>query len=220
MTEDRMVDASLPRAKSSRSIDFERVELVTLESFPPQYAVFVAGTRPYPNMEVELVPRVHIRRPEYWAIEVVGRLRGGIGPPAPYTVSLNLTGVTGTRGVEVIGATRSEKLDVPPDGPVAPACRGWAAWHDHQPPGPPVLHVVGECEFPGAGFSVEPLRRKEPQGLDPKDLLLERVVHEPRGPATTVIATVEVRYREETDFEYDTVTILPDGVTVPVEEAS
>ena len=214
--------ASLPQAESSRLIDFERVELVTLESFPPQFVVSVAGTKPYLNMEVELVPRVHIRRPEYWEIEVVVRLRGGIGLPAlaPYTVSLNLTGVTGTRGIEVIGATRSERLDVPPDGPGnAAACRGWAAWHDHQPPGPPVLHVVGECEFPTAGFSVE-LRRKEPQGLNPKDLLLERVVYEPQGPAATVITTVEARYREETDFEYATVTILPDGARVPVEEVS
>ena len=31
---------------------------------------------------------------------------------------------------------------------------------------------------------------------------------------------MEARYREETDFEFDTVTILPDGVSVKVQEVS
>lgn len=79
------------------------------------------------------------------------------------------------------------------------------------------MHVRGECEFPSAGYSVE-LRRKEPQGINPKDLLLERVVHEPSGPVAQAITVVEARYREETDFEFDTVTILPDGPSIPVQE--
>ena len=98
-------------------------------------------------------------------------------------------------------------------------CGGWPAWHDHEPPDPPVLHVRGECEFPTAGFSVE-LRRREPQGFNPRDLLLDRIVHEPSGPVPQVVTVVEARYREETDFEFDTVTILPDGVSLPVQEVS
>jgi hypothetical protein len=170
-------------------------------------------------MEVDLVPLVFIQQPEYWGIEVVGRLPGGIGLPvqAPYSVSINLSGITGTKGIEVIGATRSEKIEVPPNGKPVGECRDWSAWHDHQPPGPPVVHVRGECEFPSAGYSVE-LRRKEPQGINPKDLLLERVVHEPSGPVAQAITVVEARYREETDFEFDTVTILPDGPSIPVQE--
>ncbi len=209
----------LPKASSSRLIDFERVEIVTLESFPPQYVLVVRGTKPYLNMRVELAPLVYIRQPEYWGIEVVGRLRGGIGLPAlaPYTVSIPLSGTMGTEGIEVIGATRSEKIEVPPDGQTAGECRDWSAWHDHQPPGPTVLHVSGECEFPSAGYSVE-LRRSEPQGINPKDLLLDLTVREPSGPAAQVITPVEVRYREETDFEYDTVTILPNGVSVSVQD--
>jgi len=35
----------------------------------------------------------------------------------PYTVSIPLSGIMGTRGVEVIGATRSECLDVPGEEP-------------------------------------------------------------------------------------------------------
>jgi hypothetical protein len=49
---------------------------------------------------------------------------------------------------------------------------------------------------------------------------MTRIVHEPSGPVAQVETTVEVSYQEETDFEYDTVTILPDGPTVPVKEVS
>jgi hypothetical protein len=105
---------------------------------------------------------------------------------------------------------------VPPTEP-AGDCRDWSAWHDHQPPGPPVLHVRGECEFPTAGFSVE-LKRREPQGINPRDLLLDRIVYEPSGPVAQVVTIVEARYREQTDFEYDTVTILPDGPSIPVQD--
>lgn len=224
MNEEQMkAYTNLPQAESVRLIDFERADVLTLESFPPQHVLSVTGTKPYLNMEVNLVPRVHIQRPDYWGIEVVGRLPGGVGLPteASYTVSINLSGITGTEGIEVIGATRSEKIEVPsevpPNGHPAEDCRNWSAWHDHQPPGPTVLHVSGECEFPSAGYSVE-LRRREPQGINPKDLLLERIVREPSGPVAQATTVVEAYYQEETDFEYDTVTILPDGPPIPVQE--
>lgn len=221
MNAKRMEDYEvLPKAGSYRLLDFEWAEVVTLESFPPQFLLRVGGIKPYANMSVDLSPLVHIGQPEYWGIEVVGRLRGGILLPAevPYEVSLPLSGIMGSRGVEVIGATRSEKIEIPDERP-AGNCRDWSAWHDHEPPGPPVLHVRGECEFPTAGFSVE-LRRREPQGVNPRDLLLERIVREPSGPVAQVITVVEARYREETDFEFDTVTILPDGVSLQVQEVS
>jgi hypothetical protein len=136
-----------PKPGSLRLIDFERTEIVTLESFPPQFVLRVAGTKPFLNMEVELVPLVFIQQPEYWGIEVVGHLRGGIGLPVvtSYDVSIPLMGITGTRGVEVIGATRSERIEIPPTAVPLTECRDWSAWHDHQPPGPPTLHVHGEC---------------------------------------------------------------------------
>lgn len=96
-------------------------------------------------------------------------------------------------------------------------CSNWSAWHGSRLPAPPVLTVAGECEFPTAGYSVE-LRRYEPQGINPRDLLLDLVVHEPTGPVAQVITTVEARYEEETDFEYESVTILPDGPSIPVEK--
>ena len=121
--EDAQLDAlrGLPPAESCRLIDFEQADIVTLESFPPQYVLAVSGTAPVFNLRVELIPLIYVRQPEYWGIEVVGCLPGSVFLPAerPFSVTLGLAGVTGTQGVEVIGGSRSQRLDVPPtDGPL------------------------------------------------------------------------------------------------------
>jgi hypothetical protein len=64
------------------------------------------------------------------------------------------------------------------------------------------------------------LRRREPQGFNPQDLLLDRIVHPPTGPVAEVVTEVEVDYSEETEFDYQTVTILPDGPSINVEDTS
>src|SRR5215208_2982347 len=94
-----------------RNFPPHRAEVVTLESLPPQFILTVSGEKPYANMEVELSPLIYIQRPEYWGIEVVGHLPGGIRLPVmtPYTVSLPQAGLLGTKGIEIIGATRSER---------------------------------------------------------------------------------------------------------------
>jgi hypothetical protein len=109
---------ALPKPSSCRLVDFDQAQIVTLRSFPPQHLLHVSGIKPYLNMQVDLVPLVYIQQPEYWGIEVVGCLPGGIGLPAtaPYTAWINLSAITGTEGIEVIGATRSERLEVPPKG--------------------------------------------------------------------------------------------------------
>jgi len=106
----------LPAPQSIRVIDFDKAEVIVVETFPPQYILVVEGTKPYINMKVELVPLVYIRQPEFWGIEVVGSL-AGIGLPvvAPYSVFLPLAGVTGTVGIDVIGANKHEQITVPPD---------------------------------------------------------------------------------------------------------
>jgi hypothetical protein len=120
---------SLPQPEACRLIDFEEVEVITLESFPPQYVLVVRGTKPYLNMEVSLRPRVYIRQPEYWGIEVVGCLPGiGLPALAPYTVSIRLAGFVGTKGIEVIGATHSEEIDL---GDLPPEIyENWARSHE------------------------------------------------------------------------------------------
>lgn len=107
----------LPTPRSCWVVEFEKAEIVRRHMFPPQYVLVVSGTKPV-SMRIDLVPLVYVQQPDYWGIEVVGCLPGGIVLPAfgPYTVSLSLGGVTGTEGVEVIGANRSERLAVPPRG--------------------------------------------------------------------------------------------------------
>ena len=100
--------------------------------------------------------------------------------------------------------------------PLEGTCHDWTAVHGHEPPGPSVLWVHGSCRFETAGYSVE-LRRREPQGINPRDLLLDRIVHPPTGLAAQVITEVEVSYSEETEFDYQTVTILPEGPTITVD---
>lgn len=104
----------LPPAASCRRLDFEQAQIITLRTFPPQHLLRVSGTKPFANMEVDLAPLQYIRQPEYWGIEVIGCLPGiGLPALAPYSVSLRLGGTVGTRGIEVLGATRSKRLDLP-----------------------------------------------------------------------------------------------------------
>jgi hypothetical protein len=60
------------------------------------------------------------------------------------------------------------------------------------------------------------LKRHTPQGINPSDLLLDVLVTEPTGPVNQVVTEVDVSYDEQTDVDYQSVTILPDGPTVEV----
>lgn len=106
--------AAAPPSANCHMIDFEVAQVMTLRTVPPRHVLVVRGEKPYFNMQVNLVPLVYIQQPEYWGIEVVGCLpEVGLPAFAPYTVKLDLEGTIGTRGVEVIGANRSEKIDIP-----------------------------------------------------------------------------------------------------------
>ncbi|HEX9668718.1 MAG TPA: hypothetical protein VGC93_04460, partial [Thermoanaerobaculia bacterium] len=74
----------------------------------------VRGTKPCINMEVFLSPRIYTHCPDYWGIEVVGCLPTGICLTAigKYDVTISLTGITGSAGIEVVGATRSQQFRV------------------------------------------------------------------------------------------------------------
>jgi hypothetical protein len=105
---------SLPPAQSCRIIDFERADVVSLMIYPPPPPMLVvAGQKPFANMQVSLNPLRYAQKPEYWGIEVVGCMPP-IGQPAiiPYAVELNLTGYIGTRGIEVIGASHTERIEL------------------------------------------------------------------------------------------------------------
>jgi hypothetical protein len=106
----------LPPAQSCVLIDFERADAISLMIYPPPPPVLVvSGRKPWANMQVSLNPLRYMKQPEYWGIEVVGCMPP-IGQPAiiPYVVELSLAGITGTAGIEVIGAGHTERIELAP----------------------------------------------------------------------------------------------------------
>lgn len=104
--------AAAGAAQSVRRINFDSAEVVP--GFPGGFILIVRGEAPCVNMEVRLSPLVYIECPDYWGIEVLGSLPGGICLTAmkPFALAIPLTGITGYRGIEVLGARRSEQIDV------------------------------------------------------------------------------------------------------------
>jgi hypothetical protein len=98
-------------------------------------------------------------------------------------------------------------------------CQDWNAIHDHMPPGPATLRVSGECRMPTPGYRCE-LKIHEPQGTNPKDLLLDLVVSEPTGPQPEVVTPCEVRFETDTETEYETVSIIDVELGIPVQEVT
>lgn len=103
----------LPQSTTGRLIDFEQWAVIG-GFINDTYFLHVYGTKPWLQMEVVLQPYIYVRRPEYWGIEVVGYL-SGFGNPveAPYHATLEVTNFLGTKGIELISATRKEQIAVP-----------------------------------------------------------------------------------------------------------
>jgi hypothetical protein len=114
---------------------------------------------------------------------------------------------------EEVSAVEASDADTSAEAvePLPGKCKDWRSAYIKG-----TLMVRGWCTFPSSGWSME-LRHAEPQGTNPKDLLLERVVALQEGIQADVIRVIEVEYDETTEVEYDTVTILPDGATIGVE---
>lgn len=79
------------------------------------------------------------------------------------------------------------------------------------------LRVQGIFTFPRAGYTVE-LRRAQLQGEDPQERRLQLTVREPPGPTPERPTTVKAHYLERTCDLYKTVTVLPEGRSLPVQE--
>lgn len=103
--------------------------------------------------------------------------------------------------------------------PTRKFCSGWKAWQDSMPPGPSTIHVIGSCTFPTHGYKAK-LTTAVPQGKNPAYLLLRLTITKPTGPVIQTPEKVEVRYRAKAKTRYTHVTILPDMVTVKVEQVS
>ncbi len=63
--------------------------------------------------------------------------------------------------------------------------------------------------LPDAGVSVS---------TNPKNLVIVRLVHEPQETTNAIQTSVSAHYHETTDIPYETVTILPEGIIIPVQE--
>jgi dienelactone hydrolase len=97
---------------------------------------------------------------------------------------------------------------------LAGRCKEWKA---QQPVGGGKIMVRGWCTFPGSGWSMELVRRDSD---DPAELVLERVVAFDPGRQAATVKAIEAEYVEETETEYDRVTILPDGSTIEVQKGT
>jgi hypothetical protein len=103
--------------RDGQLIDFETAELISTMIYPPPPpTLVVTGVKPHPDMEISLEPLVYVSQPQFHGIQVVGSPALPDGPyvapaiaPVPYSVQLSLEGITGTEGVEVIGATCTER---------------------------------------------------------------------------------------------------------------
>ena len=79
------------------------------------YQLTVTGTKPYMNMDVSLSHEAYNGRPAYWRTVVIGCVKNGLLMPlaSPYYITMNLDQFVGSRGVEIIGASRKVRRDVP-----------------------------------------------------------------------------------------------------------
>ncbi|MEA2554161.1 MAG: hypothetical protein QOJ65_2337 [Fimbriimonadaceae bacterium] len=96
-------------------------------------------------------------------------------------------------------------------------CHDWTAIHDFMPPGPSRLRVDGVCDMPTPGYTIK-LEKANPQGINPKILLLNKTEIAPGGIRPDVITPTPAHYEEETEFPYAQVNIQPDGTTIDVQD--
>lgn len=101
------------------------------------------------------------------------------------------------------------------------ATRDWYAWNNVMPPGPHRFHVVGEVEVPNPGVDVL-LVPKNPQGINPKILLLDLILIQRPGIWPQLVVWKPARY-DKVNVTYDSVQIFCDGnviANVPAETVS
>ena len=115
--------------------------------------------------------------------------------------------VVGSASIEV----RSSH-ECPTKDPVSVDTTDWYAWLSKMPPGPASFHVSGIVLLPTPGYDTR-LVRGAPQGINPRELILDLEVTPRPGFWPQVITPVSVRYDEpEAGVEYDGVLVRePDG---------
>jgi hypothetical protein len=126
----------LPEPPVGRLIDYETATVITQMMYPPKPVLVVNGEKPRPGMDVTLVPVTYIQQPAFWEIHVLGAPGFLDEPPVatqlpaeppvaaqlpvlstPYSVEIDLASCTGSIGIEVVGANRTERIVVPSSAP-------------------------------------------------------------------------------------------------------
>jgi hypothetical protein len=109
---------SLSSVPNGRIIDFDTAELRKVP-FQDSLHLWVTGKLPSAEFEARLAPRVYHDRPDYWGIEVaVVNQPEAAKAQATGEVSLSfersvpLTGITGVRGITVIGANQVKRIEI------------------------------------------------------------------------------------------------------------
>ena len=109
MALDRSFD-SLPLAQACRRIDFDFVEVREPVLPGGSRLLLVSGVKAWADLRVTLEPLPCRETPEFRMIEVVGRLTGsGLPALVDFSVALPLEAALGSKGIEVVGATKSER---------------------------------------------------------------------------------------------------------------
>jgi hypothetical protein len=94
-------------------VNFEKAEIRPGEKagyFTLEVTGLAPGFSPH-DCQIKLEPEVHASQPEYWKIKVLWNCSDAvIESPCPFKASLMLDGIPGTKGVEVVGETRSIKI--------------------------------------------------------------------------------------------------------------
>jgi hypothetical protein len=95
---------------------------------------------------------------------------------------------------------------------------GWYAWMGRMPAGPASFHVTGVVHLPSPGYQAR-LVRAAPQGINPRELILDLQVTPLPGFWPQVITPASVRFDEDAaGIDYTGVLVRePDGDAVHLE---
>jgi hypothetical protein len=117
--------------------------------------------------------------------------------------------VVGSASIPIHTAHECAKKD-----PVAVDTTDWYAWMNRMPGGPGSFHVNGVVHLPTPGYEAH-LERAAPQGINPRELILDVKVTPRPGVWPQVITPASLRFDEESAIDYDGVLIRePDGDAV------
>jgi hypothetical protein len=79
------------------------------------------------------------------------------------------------------------------------------------------LNVDGRFAFPTQGYQVV-IKKKEPQGINPAILVLEKTVLGPLGKEPSNEVSMLVSFEEQANSPYREVEILPDRIRIEVKQ--